>query len=109
MNRKEFLRLYAGIVAGLGIKRQLDAVIESQAAQFAPLPEESADKRLVKRTEDRRSGIRVALAGRGHAHLSWHAVRLKCTVATYLLACQTFTSIRGRVDARCAYHVDSGI
>ncbi len=31
-----------------GIKRQLDAVIESQAAQFAPLPEEPAEKALIE-------------------------------------------------------------
>ena len=50
-----------------GIKRQLDAMIRLRAAQFAPLPQESADETLI---EDVPKALRPAMRGglRAHGH-----------------------------------------
>ncbi len=50
-----------------GIKKQLDTAIQSQAAQFAPLPEESADKTLIEKVP---KALLPALQGglRAHGH-----------------------------------------
>lgn len=52
----------------LGIKKQLDAVIESQAAQFAPLAEEPADKALIEEVpEALLPAVQDGLRAHGHA------------------------------------------